>query len=1397
MPPFSLRFLGSFHVSAQEKPITDFRSDKVRALLAYLAVEPYKHQRTALAALLWPDIGHKYALTNLRNTLHRLRQTLDAAVPDGADALLRVDRQSICFQVQHADVDVLRMQKLLESSSFPSSSRIEQLEEAVNLYRGELLTGFGISDAMPFEEWLLLRRELLHQQSLVAFSSLIDHHETAGNYERAYATAGRLLSLDPYLEETHRQIMRLLARMGRADQALQQLEQMRQLLRKDLNVDPSAETLALAEEIAGGVYMQTARRLAEDAMIEPVDLAPARSGMPSPGLDLRDIPLPSDFFGRTRERQQVAQWLLHEHSRVVAILGLGGMGKTTLAAQCIYDMAMMPRDYSTERPPFDAVFWRSLVNAPPLTELLPPLLQIISEQQLTEIPSSLDEQIRLLLGYLRRKRVLLIFDNMESILDAGAYRPGYEGYGQFIQQMAALDHQSHLLLTSRERPHGYGRMERDGMSVRILQLAGIDSEAGLELLAQRGMQGEGEREAALVKRYSGNPLALKLVADTIEDIFGGDLNEFLCDDTLIFDDIRAVLDQHFERLTDLEKQILYWLAVEREPVSPQALRRNLLQPPMQHDFLEALRKLHRRSLVEQIETSFTLQNVVTEYLTERLVEAITQEIEIGQFHLLHRHALLKAQSKVYVRESQARLILSPIVKQLHNTVGGPRLRAKFDENLAKLREAQPHRSSYAAGNLLNLLLQCNLDPEGTNFSSLPIRQAYLSDASLPNVNFAHAEMIDSTFSSSFGRVKAIAISPDSQFLAVGTDDKAIGIWRLADGQQVHTLQGHRSLVISLDFSPDSRQLVSSSSLDAAVVLWDVERGSALTRLHGHQGGVEAVRFSPDGSVIASGGQDGDIRLWDRQSGQLLMILQHHTDWVTDIAFHPSGRLLASSGLDQDACILWQLPTSNEQSAKIGATQADCQISTLQGHDRPIRAVAFSPDGSLLATCSADHTIRLWDVSQQVTVHILRNHSDEVRSLAFSPDSSFLASASDDFTVRLWDVADGQLINVLHKHNHRLWAVALSGDGRILASGGSDGLVHIWELQGPHHAQIKYSINGNAQPIYMMALNHRGDCFATGEDDGRVRLWGLSPDFDQAEPLRLLSGHSELVDSLAFSSDGRWLVSGAHDNSARLWEIATGKCIERLYNAEHSTARVAFQPNGNQVARSNFDQIQLWEMSETERLRLTTVLTGHLSYIRCLAFSLDGQYLASYSVDDTVRLWDIVTGACLHIFKDVSSLWSLAFSPNGELLAAGGRSGIHLWNLRAPRYPHVHSSAMAMVTNIRPIAFSSDGKRLVSGGIDRIVRVWDLENDREVHALEGHTADVTATLFMPGGTTVISCGYDGTIRLWDVRHADSGRCLRELHIPGPYEGMDITGVTGISEAQRTALLALGAVENRYS
>ncbi|MCI0656798.1 MAG: NB-ARC domain-containing protein, partial [Acidobacteria bacterium] len=342
---------------------------------------------------------------------------------------------------------------------------------------------------------------------------------------------------------------------------------------------------------------------------------------PASHQDWGEAPDVSVFYGRQAEAEQLRQWLVEDKCRLVGVLGMGGIGKTSLGTHLAEQL----------QAEFDYLIWRSLRNAPPLDEILADWMLFLSDQQIYDLPEELDKRISLLLEQLRQKRCLLVLDNAESILQAGEraghYRAGYEAYGHLLQRVGESRHQSCLLLTSREKPRELARLEGERTLVRTLPLRNIDPEAGQALLQDRGLSGSEESWPLLLDRYSGNPLALKLVAETIRELFWGDISEFLQDEGLIFGGVWELLSQHFERLSAVEQELLVWLAIEREAVGPEHLQENLVQALPRRELLESLRNLHRRSLLEQTEQGFTLQNVVLEFLTDYLVENVCQEIE--------------------------------------------------------------------------------------------------------------------------------------------------------------------------------------------------------------------------------------------------------------------------------------------------------------------------------------------------------------------------------------------------------------------------------------------------------------------------------------------------------------------------------------------------------------------------------------------------------------------------------------------------------------------------------------------------------------------------------------------------------------------------------------------------
>ncbi|MBD2248284.1 NB-ARC domain-containing protein [Nostoc sp. FACHB-888] len=1072
----------------------------------------------------------------------------------------------------------------------------------------------------------------------------------------------------------------------------------------------------------------------------------------------------SIFYGRTDELTLLEQWLIQERCRVVALLGMGGIGKTSLAAK----LSQKVQGW------FEYVIWRSLYNAPSLFDLLANFIQFFSNEQVleTDLPKSVDGRISQLVEYLQQQRCLIVLDNVETILQpgacAGCYREGYEDYGLLIKRLGQVMHQSSLVLTSREKPKDIASLGGETLAVRSLQLSGLEVVAGQKIFEAKGFSVLESQLPALVERYAGNALALKIVATTIQDVFDGNVAEFLQHYTAVFGSIRDLLDQHFSRLANLEKDIMYWLAINRKPVSLSEIREDIVSPIPLQNLLEALESLVRRSLVEKSTALFTLQPVVMEYVTQRLIELVCEEIVTQNLNLFRCHALMKATAKDYVREIQIRLILKPVIDGLLTVLRSKRkLENQLTQILAGLRETSPLEQSYTAGNILNLLCHLESDLSGYDFSYLSIWQADLRCLKLHNVNFQNANFDRSVFAETFGGVMSVAFSHDGKLLALGDTNGEIRLYQVSDWTQLLICKGHTNLVLSLAFSPDGN-IFASGSTDHTVKFWDVSTGQCLHTLQEHNHEVWSVAFSADGKTLASGSDDQTMKLWSVHTGKCLKTFHGHTSWVCSVAFCPHGQTLFS-GSDDHTVGVWNISTG------------EC-LKTFHGHRDGIRAIIVSPDGQMLASGSEDQTVRLWDVSTGECLKIFQGHSNEVYSVAFSPRGDLLASGSFDQTVRLWDVSTGQCLKIFQGHSSWVFSVAFSPQGNLLVSGCYDQTVRLWDVST---GQCLKNFQGYTNQVLSVAFSLDGQTLASGSHDSLIRLW----DVNTCQCMRVFQGHGATIQSVAFSPDGRMLASGSHDASMKLWDVSTGQCLKTFEGHQALVWSVAFCPDGQTLVSGSDDKtLKLWDVGTGQCLK---TFQAHQAAVWSVAFSSQGNMLASGSLDQTVKLWDVSTGECKSTLEGHTTwVTSVIFSPDGQLLANTSMDGtLRLWSVYTGECLRILPVSTGW---LHPVVFSPDSRTLAIGSHDYTVRLWDVGTDQCLRTMQGHTGRLWSIVFSPDNGMLASSGDDETIRLWNIA---TGECLKILKAEQPYERMNIMGVTGLTTATIATLKVLGAVASK--
>ncbi|MBF2050079.1 MAG: NACHT domain-containing protein [Elainella sp. C42_A2020_010] len=1078
---------------------------------------------------------------------------------------------------------------------------------------------------------------------------------------------------------------------------------------------------------------------------------------PPPGLIATDWSEAVDvsvFYGRTEELNTLREWILQEHCRLIALLGMGGIGKSSLAAKIAHQL----------QDQFEYVVWRSLRDAPPLPTLLADLVQFLSNQQETQAT------LPRLLHYLRIHRCLLILDNVETIFQegdrAGYCQPDYEPYGDLFKLLGEASHQSCLLLTSREKPAEVGALE--GSGVRSLHLTG-SAEAALALIESRGLQGAETQKQQLCERYRCSPLAIKIIATSIQSLFDGDIASFLEQDTIVFNGLRRLLDQQFERLSPLERTLMYWLAINREWTTVADLMADIFPPVPRSSVLEALESLHWRSLIEKVQpsgqkTHYTQQPVVMEYVTNHLITAITTELITGRLSCLLRYALLKTSVKDYIRAGQLRLILEPIATRLREVFSTASAQTQRLQAILQRLRADAVSCGYAAGNLINLANYLGLDLTNYDFSHLTVWHGYFQQAILQRVNFAYADLSNSVFLQTFGYVLSVAFSPDGEWIATGDGNGQVRLWQTADGQPSEILaDAYTGWVWTVAFSPDGAML-AGGGVDPTIKLWNPATGECLSALQGHDNWVRAVAWSPDGQILASGSTDRTIKLWNPYTGACLQTLQAG-EAVWSVSWSPDGKHLSSGGIDQQVR-LWDIHTGTV-------------VRTLAGHKHWIRTVSWSLDGTRIASAGDDQTIRIWDVETGECWAVLQGHQAAVWSLSWSPDSAHLASAAHDQTIRIWDVAAQQCLKILSDHSNWVWGVDWSRNGELLASVAHDRTIKIWQVQT---WSCLRTVEGYTSVGMSLAWNPQGRVLAASCDDRVVRLW----DTRSGHCFRTLYGHSNVVWDVSWSPDGQMLASSCDDYTVRIWHPTTGDCLHVLEHGNWVWS-VDWSPNGECLATGTQDYVvMIWDLKLKQRLR---VLEGHCDSIWTVAWCPDGERIASGCDDCTVRIWHAKTGECLQVLRHDHSVRSVTWSPDGKFLATGSAGCcVQIWD--ADRGECLKALA-GHTSSIWSVAWHPNGHLIASGGSDLGLRLWHVETGECLQTLKGHTGQVWSVAWSPDGRTLASSSADCTIRLWNPVRSSTENILRAER---PYEGMNITGVTGLTEAQKMTLKALGAIES---
>jgi WD40 repeat protein/DNA-binding SARP family transcriptional activator len=1431
MAHLGIHLLGAFLVTLDDEPLTDFESDKARALLAYLAVASARpHRREVLAALFWPESPESTARTNLRSALANLRRLTHDH--HEKPPFFNVTRQTIQFNI-HSDshVDVLDFRSAADNlidrrggflgddrDQLTHQSELETAQETIETYRGEFVSGLSIGNASNFESWVSNTRESLQRQAVRLMYLLTRHYQEIGEYESAAQMARRQVELEPFQEAAQQQLIWALTLNGQRNEAIAQYKQFHERLGHELGVAPLDETQEMYASIIAGELPSTpgidfiVRRKPREVGASPYrGLAVFRE---------QDAPF---FFGREEFVDRIES-KLHEPSQLIVVIGSSGSGKSSTVFA-----GLLPR--LRQEGEWQIIDFRP--GSRPLKSMAAALYPLISTQRnrakrysdlqtFTDSLYSGEKGLLDVLGDLTRDpakapRILLVIDQFEEV-----YTQCEDAFNrrQFVDTLihAAKDH------------HGQGdspfdilatlRADFMGQALAYRPFADFVNEGVIPL----GPMNKAElydaiKKPAVRQGAAFEPgLASRIMDDVGEDPGNLPLLEFAL--TLMWDHLDQGWLTHaaYEEIGRVNGALVryadevYEALDEQEQIAAQRIFVQLVQPGQGTEDTRriAVRSEFGEDLWQLIQYLADERLVVTgrddegQEIVEIIHETLIKEwgrlrgwmnnmrsFRIWQEGLRtslrewdesgrDEEALLQG---VPLSNAESRLLeRGEALSETERFFIQSSLRKRTEEQRTEtIRQEQEERLKRRSRTFLQALVGV--------FLLATVVSAWLAWV-------ARQEALEAM------QAYSLSLAASARQALLEKDIPTALVLALAANDITEPPRESQRILLDAAFSPGSRKRYTVTELFPGV-----------------EGPPLSVAMRPDGKSVLIGFFDGTVVHWEIPTGREIWRSIGHRQGtydpnrirsysgVNDIAWSPDGLTAVSVG-DDGMVIVWEALSGNE-------------LLRFKGHSGAIQSVVVTPDGeSIISGGFSGEALRepgelfQWDLVTGEEIKRFEGIPEVVVDIALSIDGQHLIASSGEvdytgtpfqsYSLILWDVESGDILHRFEELKRDMPGVAIVPGcleiGDILEleseisnpsadtcvplalSGSTDHSLYLWDLETGHQIQ---TLEGHSGVIRHLAASPDGRRVLSGGGDGEVLMWDLTKGEMQAR----FAVHADAIEAIAFAPDGNTAISVSIDGTIILWDLTNAALLNRFEGHRTAVLDVTYTPGGDYFvsASGSYDpgaplieeeSMRLWNI---ERGDQTGMLDWGLSDIFQLAISQDGRrVLSGHVVDQNVRLWDFATGQEIRRYEGhTMPVLSVAMTPDGRSGLSGAADGtiIH-WDLESGDEIR---RLIGHEGGIWALDICPDGRTALSGADDRRVIWWNLETGAVVRIFEGHDESVTGIACSPEGQRAISGDTAGWLIEWDLSSPGDASVLQgeELQRLAGHIGTGSVGRTRIA------------------